>query len=72
MCQDRHLTLRWEKYHFVVNKRMVIGHIMFSEGIEVDQAKLNFIGNLSLLTCVKGIRPFLGHVRFYRRFSKVA
>nr|GEW96269.1 reverse transcriptase domain-containing protein [Tanacetum cinerariifolium] len=44
--------------------------------IEVDRAKVEVIAKLSHPTTVKGIRSFLGHVRFYQRFiqdfSKIA
>nr|GEZ99950.1 reverse transcriptase domain-containing protein [Tanacetum cinerariifolium] len=37
-------------------------------GIEVDKAKVDVIAKLPHPTTVKGIRSFLGHVGFYRRF----
>jgi len=39
-------------------------------GIEVDRAKIEVIEQLSPPTNVKGIRSFLGHAGFYRRFIK--
>jgi hypothetical protein len=39
-------------------------------GIEVDRAKIEVIEKLPPLTNVKGIRSFLGHAGFYRRFIK--
>ena len=39
-------------------------------GLEVDQAKVSIIRNLMPPTTVKGIRSFLGHAGFYRRFIR--
>ncbi|GJT03440.1 DNA-directed DNA polymerase [Tanacetum coccineum] len=39
-------------------------------GIEVDRAKIDVIAKLPYPTNVKGVRSFLGHARFYRRFIK--
>ncbi|GJV40394.1 reverse transcriptase domain-containing protein [Tanacetum coccineum] len=39
-------------------------------GIEVDKAKVDVISKLPHPTTVKGIRSFLGHAGFYRRFIK--
>ncbi|RVW33036.1 Retrovirus-related Pol polyprotein from transposon opus [Vitis vinifera] len=38
------------------------------KGIEVDKAKVELIAKLSSPTIVKGVRQFLGHAGFYRRF----
>ncbi|GJT73815.1 reverse transcriptase domain-containing protein [Tanacetum coccineum] len=58
-----------EKCHFMVMEGKVLGHKISSAGIEVDKAKLN-VAKLPYPTNIKGIRSFLGHVRFYRRFIK--
>ncbi|GJW88348.1 reverse transcriptase domain-containing protein [Tanacetum coccineum] len=44
--------------------------MMLKCGIEVDRAKVDVIAKLPPPTTVKGIRSFLGHTGFYRRFIK--
>ncbi|KAJ8774906.1 hypothetical protein K2173_019910 [Erythroxylum novogranatense] len=69
-CQDTNLVLNWEKCHFMVREGIVLGHKVSAQGIEVDRAKIEAIEKLPPLTNVKGIRSFLGHAGFYRRFIK--
>ncbi|GJW15331.1 reverse transcriptase domain-containing protein [Tanacetum coccineum] len=45
-------------------------HRARSKGIEVDKAKIDVIAKLPYPTTVKGVRSFLGHASFYRRFIK--
>ncbi|KAJ9535698.1 hypothetical protein OSB04_un001150 [Centaurea solstitialis] len=65
-----HLVLNWEKCHFMVTEGVVLGHVVSSRGIEVDRAKISIIEGLPPPTNVKGVRSFLGHAGFYRRFIK--
>ena len=69
-CQDKNLALNWEKCHFMVTEGIVLGHKIYAAGLEVDQAKVVVIKTLKPLTTVKGIRSFLGHAGFYKRFIK--
>ncbi|KAK8597162.1 hypothetical protein V6N13_001794 [Hibiscus sabdariffa] len=69
-CEEADLVLNWEKCHFMVNEGTVLGHKISSKGIEVDRAKVEVIEKLPPPTNVKGIRSFLGHAGFYRRFIK--
>nr|GEZ95037.1 reverse transcriptase domain-containing protein [Tanacetum cinerariifolium] len=69
-CEDTKLALNWEKSHFMVKEGIVLGHKISKKGIEVDQAKIEVISKLPHPTTVKGIRSFLGHAGFYRRFIK--
>ncbi|GJZ36156.1 reverse transcriptase domain-containing protein [Tanacetum coccineum] len=59
-----------EKSHFMVKEGIVLGHKISKKGIEVDKAKIDVIAKLPHPTTVKGIRSFLGHAGFYRRFIK--
>nr|GEU92055.1 hypothetical protein [Tanacetum cinerariifolium] len=69
-CKDTNLCLNWEKSHFMFIKGIVLGHKISKQGIEVDKAKVDVITKLPHPTTVKGIRSFLGHAGFYRRFIK--
>jgi hypothetical protein len=64
------LVLNWEKCHFMVKQGIVLGHVIFERGIEVDKAKIEAVEKLPPLTDVKSLRSFLGHTRFYRRLIK--
>nr|GEW10796.1 reverse transcriptase domain-containing protein [Tanacetum cinerariifolium] len=44
------------------------GHKILKSGIEVDRAKVDVIAKLYYPTTFKGVRSFLGHASFYRRF----
>ncbi|CAL2239421.1 unnamed protein product [Prunus armeniaca] len=69
-CQETNLILNWEKCQFMVKQGVVLGHVISSKGIEVDKAKIDIISNMAAPTSVKGVRSFLGHAGFYRRFIK--
>ena len=47
-----------------------MGHRISKKGIEVDRAKVEVIEGLPPPISVEGLRSFLGHAGFYRRFIK--
>ncbi|GJZ70792.1 reverse transcriptase domain-containing protein [Tanacetum coccineum] len=69
-CKDAYLVLNWEKCHFMVKEGIVLGHKVSSAGLEVDKAKIDVISKLPPPTNIKGVRSFLRHASFYRRFIK--
>ena len=52
----------------MVTKGIVLGHKISIARLEVDQAKVYVIETLMPPNSVKGVRSFLGHAGFYRRF----
>ncbi|KAJ9544157.1 hypothetical protein OSB04_023864 [Centaurea solstitialis] len=69
-CEKTDLVLNWEKCHFMVEEGIVLGHLISKRGIEVDKAKLVVISKFPEPITIKGVRSFLGHAGFYRRFIK--
>ena len=69
-CEETNLVLNWEKCHFMVQEGIVLGHRISVRGIEVDKSKIEVIEKLPPPSSVKGIRSFIGHAGFYRRFIK--
>nr|GEY81928.1 hypothetical protein [Tanacetum cinerariifolium] len=72
--QDQEKTTFTYPYGTFAYRRMPFGlcnapgHKISKSGIEVDRAKVDVIAKLPHPTTVKGVRSFLGHAGFYRRF----
>jgi len=49
---------------------IVLGHHISRNGIKVDASKVEVISKLSVPTCQRDVRSFLGFTSYYRRFIK--
>ena len=54
----------------MVHQGIDLGYIISKKGIGVEKAKVELIVKLPSPMTVKGVRPFLGHAGFYKRFIK--
>ncbi|GKE65208.1 reverse transcriptase domain-containing protein, partial [Tanacetum coccineum] len=55
-CKDAHLVLNWEKCHFMVKERIVLGQKVSNVGLEVDKAKIDVISKLLPPTNIKDLK----------------
>ncbi|XP_014626075.1 uncharacterized protein [Glycine max] len=58
-CEESNLVLNWEKFHFMVQEGIVLGHKISVRGIEVDKAKIDVIEKLPPPMNAKEVRSFL-------------
>ncbi|GJR46016.1 reverse transcriptase domain-containing protein [Tanacetum coccineum] len=54
----------------MVKEGIVLGHKVYGAGLVVDKEKFDVISKVPPRTNIKGIRSFLRHAGFYRRFIK--
>ena len=69
-CREKILVLNWEKCHFMVQEGIMLGHLIYSKGLEVDKGKIATIQTLIPPTTVRCVRSFLGYAGFYQIFIK--
>ncbi|RDX83942.1 Retrovirus-related Pol polyprotein from transposon 17.6, partial [Mucuna pruriens] len=55
-CMDTNLVLNFEKCHFMVTDRIVLGHLVSSRGIEVDKSKIGYHFSPQPRFCVGALR----------------
>ncbi|KAL6334551.1 hypothetical protein AAG906_018890 [Vitis piasezkii] len=59
-CIEKDLVLNWEKCHFMVQKGIVLGHIISKNGIEIDKAKdAKFVWDDKCRRSFKELKQFL-------------
>lgn len=69
-CQRARLALNPKKCRFMVPQGKLLGHIVCKEGLKMDPYKVEVIVNMESPMDVTGMKSFLGHVNYYRRFIK--
>ncbi|GJY58448.1 putative reverse transcriptase domain-containing protein [Tanacetum coccineum] len=76
LLKKEELYAKFSKCEFRIPKVQFLGHVIYSEGIHVDLAKIESIKDWTSPKSPTEIRQFLGLVGYYRRFiegfSKIA
>ena len=66
--KEENLSLSHEKCFMMFNEGIVLGNHILGNGIKVDISKVEVISRLSVPSCQKDVRSFLGFTGYYRRF----
>jgi hypothetical protein len=67
--QDAGMTISLEKSAFLQQEVHFLGHVLRSNGVSTDPAKVEAIQKFPVLKTQKYLRAFLGLCGYYRRFS---
>ncbi|GJS27567.1 putative reverse transcriptase domain-containing protein [Tanacetum coccineum] len=70
LLKKEELYAKFSKYDFWLSKVKFLGHVIDSEGIHVDPAKIESIKDWESPKTLTEIRQFLGLAGYYRRFIK--
>jgi hypothetical protein len=67
---ETNFVLNYKKCHFMVEQWIVLGHVVFARGLEVDKVKIHIILSLLYPASVQEVCSLLRHEGFYPRFIK--
>lgn len=68
ICKEKNLSLSHEKRFMMFTEGIVLGHHFSRDGIKVDSSKVEVVSKLSIPSCQKNVRSFLGFIGYYRKF----
>ena len=69
-CKDTNLKLNLEKCAFAIRIGVLLGHIIFEEGLAVDSDKVRVITKMKALENLKELERFIGKVKWHSKFIK--
>lgn len=67
-CQKHQISLNIKKCIFCVPFGILLGHIVFRQGMMVDPTKIAVIIKFPVPTMEKQLRSILGHTGYYKKF----
>jgi hypothetical protein len=67
-CKQFRISLNPKKSQFSLKKGKLLGHIVSTEGVKIDPARVEAIQKLSIPRSNKDIQSLLGKINFIRRF----
>ncbi|GJZ43239.1 putative reverse transcriptase domain-containing protein, partial [Tanacetum coccineum] len=70
LLKKEKLYAKFSKCDFWIHIVQFLGHLIDSQGLYVDPAKIEAVKNWTSPTTPTEIRQFLGHAGYYRRFNK--
>lgn len=71
-CRDRNVKLNPKKLQLRLKEVTYIGHLLTSEGLKANPAKVSAIRQMRRPTDVKGVQRFLGMVNYLAEFCSYA
>lgn len=69
-CQRARLAFNPKKWRFMVPQGKLLGHIVCKVGLKTDPDKIRVIVEMESPIDVIGLKSFLGHIGYYKRFIK--
>ena len=69
-CHQYHNALNSKKCIFCAPFGVLLGHVVYHDGILVNPTKVAIILDLPLPTSVMQLRSVLGHIGYYRKFIR--